>query len=165
MAPLGALDAWARSGETMKTGSWAPVSLIPAPTHRSLPLHSPSTDPGPPPQDKATYRAIMKDNFGPAMNWYRAAIWGINLDDEKAALAAGEVDGKLHMPVFMLEASRDPLASVTKAAANMSKVADDLKVASLPTGHWVQLEEPGMLNGMLEEFVMDVEGRRGEGKL
>lgn len=116
-------------------------------------------------QDKATYRAIMKDNFGPAMNWYRAAIRGINLEDEKSALASGEMDGKLHMPVFMLCASRDPLANVKKIEENMSKVAEDLKVETLPTGHWAHLEEAEKVNAFLEEFVVVAERRSEEGKL
>jgi pimeloyl-ACP methyl ester carboxylesterase len=107
----------------------------------------------------------MKDNFGPAMNRYRAFILGLNLEDEKSALASGEMDGKLHMPVFMLCASRDPLASVTKAAEGMSKVAEDLKVETLPTGHWVHLEEAEKVNAFLEEFVVGTEGRSEEGKL
>jgi pimeloyl-ACP methyl ester carboxylesterase len=101
----------------------------------------------------------MKDNFGPAMNWYRATIWGLNLDDEKSALASGEMDGKLHMPVFNLSASRDPLTVMIKAAENMSKVAEDLKAETLPTGHWVHLEEAEKVNRFLEEFVVGVEGR------
>jgi soluble epoxide hydrolase / lipid-phosphate phosphatase len=107
----------------------------------------------------------MKDNFGPAMNWYRAAIWGLNLEDEKSALASGEMDGKLHMPVFMLCTSRDPLVSVTKVTENMSKVAEDLKIETLPTGHWVHLEEAEKVNAFLENFVVGAEGRSGEGKL
>jgi len=102
----------------------------------------------------------MKDDFGPAMNWYRMAIWGLSVDEEKAALASGQMDGKLHMPVLMLSASRDPLASVTKAVENMEKVAADLRTESLPTGHWVQLEEAEKVNGILEEFVVGIEGRR-----
>jgi soluble epoxide hydrolase / lipid-phosphate phosphatase len=102
----------------------------------------------------------MKDNFGPAMNWYRAATWGLNVEDEKAALTSGQIDGKLHMPVLMLSASRDPLGGVTKAAENMNKVAADLKVETLPAGHWVQMEEAEKVNGLLEEFVVGVEGRR-----
>ena len=106
----------------------------------------------------------MKDNFGPAMNWYRATIWGLNLEDEKSALASGEMDGKLHLPVFMLCASRDPLASVTKPEVNMSKVVEDLKIETLPTGHWVQLEEAEKVNALLEEFVVGVKEEGTEGQ-
>jgi soluble epoxide hydrolase / lipid-phosphate phosphatase len=101
----------------------------------------------------------MKDNFGPAMNWYRMAIWGLSIDEEQAALASGQMDGKLHMPALMLSTSRDALASLAKAAENMEKVAADLQTESLPTGHWVQLEEAEKVNGILEEFVVGIEGR------
>ena len=66
------------------------------------------------------------------------------------------------MPVLMLSASRDPLAGVTKAAENMNKVAADLKAETLPAGHWVQLEEAQKVNGLVEEFVVGVEGGRGK---
>jgi len=109
-------------------------------------------------QDKTTYRTIMNDNFGPAMNWYRASIWGLNVEEEKVALASGKMDVKLHMPVLILSSSRDPLARITKAGDNIGKFAAELKTESLPTGHWVQLEEADKVNGILEEFVSGVEG-------
>jgi soluble epoxide hydrolase / lipid-phosphate phosphatase len=101
----------------------------------------------------------MKDNFSPAMNWYRAALWDLNLEDEKAALVSGQMDGKLHIPVLMLSASRDPLVIVTMAAENTSKVAEDLRVETLPMGYWVQLEEAEKVNRLLQGFCRW--GRRG----
>ncbi len=101
----------------------------------------------------------MKDDFDPAINWYRAMIQGLNVDDEKAALASGQTDGKLRMPVLMLSASRDPLAAVTESAAKMGQYAADLRNESLSTGHWVQLEEADKVNAILEDFVASVEAR------
>jgi len=139
MAPLGALEAFATSGKTLKTASWAP--------------------------DKATYHKTMRDDFGPAMNWYRAAIRGLNKEDEQTALAAGEIDAKLHLPVLMISAARDPIAGGARAVEGMRAVVDNLKVETLPTGHWVQLEKADEVNRLLEDFVVGVEKSEGKAAL
>lgn len=107
----------------------------------------------------------MRDDFGPAMNWYRATIWGLNKDDEQAALDAGQIDKKLHMPVFMIAASRDPIAGGATAVDGMRAVVDNMKVETLPTGHWMQLEKADEVNKMLEEFVESVEKGKAKASL
>jgi pimeloyl-ACP methyl ester carboxylesterase len=105
----------------------------------------------------------MRADFGPAMNWYRSTIHGLNQEDEQSALAANDIDATLHLPVFMIAASRDPIAGGTTAVERMRAAVENLKVETLPTGHWVQLERAEEVNALLEGFVMGVEREEGEG--
>lgn len=63
------------------------------------------------------------------------------------------------MPVFLIIGAKDPLgfASFTEMATRA--YSKDLKVVRLDTGHWIQLEAPDELNGILEGFVEEVVGK------
>jgi soluble epoxide hydrolase/lipid-phosphate phosphatase len=50
------------------------------------------------------HRRIMKDEYGPATNWYRCAMQDLNLKDEEDA----KLDPKLEGPVLMIVAKGDP---------------------------------------------------------
>lgn len=97
----------------------------------------------------------MRNDYGPAMNWYRAGIANLNFEDEKSA----NLDPKLHGPVMMIIAARDALNS---GVQEMKALVDDLRVETLRTGHWVQLEIPDEVNRLLGDFMGGVEGREKE---
>jgi hypothetical protein len=52
----------------------------------------------------AKHRDILKDKYGPAMNWYKCAIQNLNLNDELEV----KPDPKLEGPVLVIEAMADP---------------------------------------------------------
>lgn len=100
----------------------------------------------------ATHRKIMKDEYGPAMNWYRCAMQNLNLEDEKNA----NLDPILHGPSLMIVARDDPLSNALAVKA-MKVNAENLKVVEISSGHWVQIEKKDEVNTTLEEFFQGVD--------
>lgn len=98
-------------------------------------------------QELATHRKIMKDEYGPAMNWYRSAMQNLNLKDEEET----RPDPKLEGPVLMIVAKEDPLSNEMAINAMKDYVAN-LKIVEIESGHWVQLEKRDEVNATLEEF-------------
>lgn len=90
----------------------------------------------------------MKDSYGSAMNWYRAAMLNLNLQDEEG------VNPKLEGPVLMVVAKDDPLSN-DMAIEQMKKnvTLADLKVIEIKSGHWIQIEKKEDVNAALEDFI------------
>ncbi|KUJ11476.1 putative epoxide hydrolase [Mollisia scopiformis] len=123
IAPLGAVEAFATSDRIEKRGAYV-------------------TD-----EEMATHRRIMKDDYGPAMNWYKCAGQDLNLPDEQN----GQPDPKLDMPALMIVAKEDPLSNALAINA-MREHVTNLKVVEYKSGHWVQIEKKDEVNSTLEEF-------------
>jgi len=94
----------------------------------------------------------MKDEYGPAMNWYRCAMQNLNLKDEQEA----KPDPKIEVPVLMIVANEDPLSNAMAITAMRENIAN-LKVVDIECGHWVQVEKPEEVNTALEEFFRSAE--------
>lgn len=93
------------------------------------------------------HRNIMKDDYGPAMNWYKCAMQNLNLKDEQES----NPNPKVEQPVLMVVAEEDPLSNAMAINAMRVDIAN-LKVVEIPAGHWVQIEEKEKVNSTLEEF-------------
>lgn len=90
----------------------------------------------------------MKDSYGPAMNWYRAAMLNLNFQDEEG------INTKLEGPVLMIVAKDDPLSNTMAIEAMKEHVTlADLKVVEIVSGHWIQIERKEDVNSALEEFI------------
>jgi soluble epoxide hydrolase / lipid-phosphate phosphatase len=94
----------------------------------------------------------MKDEYGPAINWYRCAMQNLNLKDEEEA----KLDPKLEGPVLMIVAKVDPLSNVMTINTMKDYVAN-LKIVEINSGHWVQIEKREEVNATLEEFFKSLE--------
>jgi soluble epoxide hydrolase/lipid-phosphate phosphatase len=97
----------------------------------------------------------MKDEYGPALNWYKAAMQNINLKEEEEA----KLNPKLEVPVLMIEAKNDVLSN-TMAIHAMKEYVSDLKVVGVNCGHWVQIEKKDEVNTALEEFFRGFEEKK-----
>jgi len=94
----------------------------------------------------------MKDDYGPAMNWYKCAMQNLNLPDDERA----KIDPKLEMPVLMIVAKGDPLSN-EMAINGMRAYAANMKEVGFESGHWVQIEKRDEVNSALEDFFKAVE--------
>jgi soluble epoxide hydrolase/lipid-phosphate phosphatase len=99
-------------------------------------------------QEKITHRKIFQDDYGPALNWYRAAIQNVNAVDEED----GRLDPQLTVPVLMITASNDPTGG-PKFAEHVKNFAADLTEQQINAGHWVQLEKKAETNKAIAKFL------------
>jgi pimeloyl-ACP methyl ester carboxylesterase len=99
-------------------------------------------------QELATHRKIMKDDYNAAMNWYRAAMQNVNLEEEQSA----NLDPNLKVPVLMGVASADPVSNEV-AIQGMKQYAKDLNIVRFDCGHWIQMEKKDELNATLESHI------------
>jgi len=103
-------------------------------------------------QELATHRKIMKDEYSGALNWYRAAMQNVNIQDEEEA----KPDPNLKGPVLMIVAEEDPISN--EIAINvMKQYATNLKLVGINAGHWIQLERKEETNTALKDFFGSVE--------
>lgn len=70
-------------------------------------------------------------------------------------------DRHLKVPVLLIRAEKDCVCLADSMERGPRQWAADLKVASVDAGHWLQLERPGEVNAILENFVRELrEGRK-----
>ncbi len=93
------------------------------------------------------HRKIMKDEYGPGMNWYRCAMQNLDHRDEEEE----KPDQNLEGPVLMIVAKEDPLSNAM-AINGMKEFVANLKVVEIECGHWLQIEKRHEVNTALEEF-------------
>ncbi len=98
-------------------------------------------------REKITHRKIFQDDYGPALNWYRAAIQNVNAVDEED----GRLDPQLTVPVLMITASNDPIGG-PKFAEHVKNFAADLTKQQINSGQWVQLEKRRRRTRPLQSF-------------
>lgn len=63
--------------------------------------------------------------------------------------------GRLDLPVLFVGADHDEIADTTRGrlAEPMRASCTDLTETRVPSGHWPQLEQPGLVNAQLEEWL------------
>ena len=141
--PPGALEAWLRADRRASASSF--VS----------------------PDEVATHVRISREcgGYGGPTGWYRALVGGVNEEDEKRTLAEGSVSGRIEVPVLGIEESEGRMTLKGWFEAQVKGAAPGARVRKVGTrGHWVQIEARGEVNGMLEEFLREVDGKEAMGK-
>ncbi|KAL4761490.1 alpha/beta fold hydrolase [Aspergillus foveolatus] len=99
-------------------------------------------------EERKIHQDIMRNNHGPALNWYRALVSNINEKDE----IQSNLDPTLPMPVLMI-CPQPTKMELPGIAEQLKQVAPDLTFRRVSTtGHWVQLEAPNEINTVLKEF-------------
>ncbi|KAE8378464.1 putative epoxide hydrolase [Aspergillus bertholletiae] len=95
-----------------------------------------------------THQKLLVGSHDSALNWYRALVSNINLEDEKAA----KIAPSLSMPVLLLCPRKSGL-EMPGIEEGMRAVASNLVVKRVSTaGHWIQLEAREEVNRILGEF-------------
>lgn len=94
----------------------------------------------------ATHRKIMKDEYGPAMNWYRCEMQNLNFKDEDGA----GLNPNLNGPVLMVVAKGDPFSNEMLIDGMKAFVAN-LEIVEINATHWIQIEKPNEVNMALKK--------------
>jgi len=129
MCPIGATRSWFEEGKIIPTASWI--------SSEELAIHD------------QIFNA-SNGGYGPALNWYKAQIANVNSEDE-APLASG--DSQFERPTLLVTCSKDPIAVADIQEKTTKQYAKSLRIKQLETGHWVQLEQPSKVNGIIQEFI------------
>jgi soluble epoxide hydrolase / lipid-phosphate phosphatase len=103
-------------------------------------------------QEKETHRQIFQDDYTAPSKWYHAYMGNINAEDEES----GDFKARLELPVLMITAKRDIVATAKIMEAGIRQFASDVQVKELDTGHWVQLEARHEVNLSLDRFFADL---------
>ncbi|EEQ33831.1 putative microsomal epoxide hydrolase [Microsporum canis] len=98
-------------------------------------------------------RIISMKGYGGPLNWYKAWVREVNSADE-----AGIPEERRYckVPTLFVAAEEDFVTRADVQTENSKKWVKDLRIKTLSCGHWVQLEKPAELRGMLEEFAGEV---------
>lgn len=79
---------------------------------------------------------------------------GINLPDEDSV---AEVDKYCKVPTLLIVSDLDYVTRADMQSQNTSKWVKELRIETmLDCGHWVQLEQPEKLQGLLQNFASEV---------
>nr|POE76166.1 epoxide hydrolase a [Quercus suber] len=133
LAPVGAAAKYVRSGKVDALPSWYPLDEY---TMRD--------------------RIFAKSGYRGPMAWYKAAMRGVNTEDD------AQVDEKqrfCHLPTLLVVSSDDHVTRADLQTAQSSKWCTDLRVEMIQgCGHWIQLEQPGRVFELMERFAAEVTG-------
>lgn len=112
-------------------------------------------------QEFATHRQIFQlgadgsgGGYGSALNCYRALISGLNVPAESLLTAAQKTTD---LPTLFIGVTRDPIAEVAFENTLVTGFSSKPTLRNVTAGHWVQLEQPDVVNGMLAEFFEGVD--------
>lgn len=84
---------------------------------------------------------LKQDGWAGPLNWYKATVGNLTLDEDKAALAAGRHVVKT--PYLFLGATQDPLAPVAAVQGLQAQgLLKYVTVKEVEAGHWCMLEKP-----------------------
>ena len=91
------------------------------------------------------------------MSWYKAAIAGVDAEDDAAI---PKEDRLCPVPNLFLAAKQDYVCRADLQSISSREVAPNGTIEEVDTGHWVQLEEPELVNRLLVEFAVEVKGKK-----
>ncbi|KAE8143433.1 Alpha/Beta hydrolase protein [Aspergillus pseudotamarii] len=129
LCPTGAIEKWLRSD------------------HRA-PLAPYITE-----EEFKTHQNLLVGNHDSALNWYRALVSNINLEDEEEA----NITPSLSIPVLLICPRKSELEVPGLEEGMRAVCAGDLVVKRVSTeGHWVQLEAREEVNQIIGEFLEGV---------
>jgi soluble epoxide hydrolase / lipid-phosphate phosphatase len=97
----------------------------------------------------------IKGYNGP-LNWYRAAMRGVNLPDEAEV---AQEDMHCSVPTLLVVSDQDFVTRADMQSQQTRRWAAQLRTETLRgCGHWIQLERPDELQALLEGFAREVMG-------
>lgn len=128
MCPIGAARSWFAEGKTS--------ALAPYVSSEDIEIHD---------------RIFTTENggYGPPLMWYKSVMANVNVQDE-ATLAPEQ--SHIGQPTLLITAANDYIAIPAMQEQGMRPYVKNLKVESVETGHWLQLEKPDEVNQRLERF-------------
>ncbi|KAL3260603.1 hypothetical protein ABHI18_004445 [Aspergillus niger] len=130
LCPRDKAAEWVRSGRTTPLPSWL--------TQEDRDVH---------------HRVFSKGGYSGPLSWYKAAIRGINTEDE-ASINEGE--GKCPVRNLFIAAQQDYICRAEMGTMITKMNVPDAKIEMVDCGHWVQLEKPEVVNNLLIEFAKEV---------
>ncbi|KAJ5204661.1 epoxide hydrolase [Penicillium cinerascens] len=134
MAPLGAAAEYVKAGRIDPLPSWYTLEEY---TLRD--------------------RILAQGHRGP-LNWYKAAMRGVNNVDEAEI---PDADRGCHLPTLLVVSEKDYITRADMNIATTKEYAPDLRVKNFADcGHWIQLERPDELHQLLEEFALELVDRK-----
>ncbi|KAE8357113.1 Alpha/Beta hydrolase protein [Aspergillus caelatus] len=96
-----------------------------------------------------THQKLLVGNHDSALNWYRALVSNINLEDEEEA----QITPSLSMPALLICPKKLELEMPGLEEGMRAVCVGDLVIKRVSTeGHWVQLEAREEVNQILGEF-------------
>lgn len=123
-------------------------------------------------KDKEEYQKAFSSGYAAPINWYRAAVNGIDADDDKGTSLpsllpsartkmAGNTDSIEEIPQeavilkqpTLLITSTNFISLVARFDEQMKPVVPDLTVEKIDAGHWIMIQKPDEVNGALEKFL------------
>ncbi|KAE8158538.1 putative epoxide hydrolase [Aspergillus tamarii] len=133
-APTGKAAEFVRSGRITPLPSWFPLN--------EYTIHD---------------RIFSKGGYAGPMSWYKAAIAGVDAEDDAAI---PKEDRLCPVPNLFLAAKQDYVCRADLQSISSREVAPNGTIEEVDTGHWVQLEEPELVNRLLVEFAVEVKGKK-----
>ena len=128
--PVGKAAAFVSSGQTTVSPSWFSSN-----------------------EQAVRNKILKKGGYRGPLNWYKAAMRGVNLADEAEVPAEKK---PCRLPTLLVVSELDFVTRADMQIAKSSEWRTNLTVKTLDCGHWIQLERPDVLNGLLEEFAAEV---------
>lgn len=130
LAPIGKAAEWVRSGKTTPLPSWL--------TQEDYDIH---------------HRVFSEGGYAGPLSWYKAAIRGINTEDE-ADIEGGV--GKCTVKNLYIAAKQDYVCRMEVGSHMTTTNVVDSRIEVVDAGHWVQLEKPDVVNELLVGFAEEV---------
>ncbi|PHH91786.1 hypothetical protein CDD83_10282 [Cordyceps sp. RAO-2017] len=94
----------------------------------------------------------IKGYRGP-LNWYKAAMRGVNIPDESVI---PEANRHCKVPALLVFCEHDYVTRADALGDKTKQWMEDLRVETVDCGHWIQLERPERLHSLLDEFCRQV---------
>ncbi|OCL10067.1 epoxide hydrolase [Glonium stellatum] len=101
-------------------------------------------------------RIFSTGGYAGPLSWYKAAMRGVNAEDEDAVL---EEDKPCPLPNLFIAARYDYVTRADLQSTQGKKWVPDIRIETLDCGHWVQLEMPDEVNRLIVGFGEEVAGR------
>ncbi|GIJ97897.1 hypothetical protein Aspvir_000003 [Aspergillus viridinutans] len=98
-------------------------------------------------------RIFAKGGYAGPLSWYKAAMRGVNAEDEASV---PEEDIPCPLPNLFVAAKQDYVCRADLQSELARKWAPNGRIETVECGHWVQLEKPEILNRLLVEFAGEV---------
>lgn len=87
--------------------------------------------------------------YGPALNWYKAAVSNVNAADESSIPPERH---HIHQRTLAILGSREFICVPAMQEPDLKEYCHNLRIEMVETGHWLMLEKPDRINTLLKGF-------------